>query len=62
MNYFPIFVQAEGLKIIVAGAGSFAEAKIRLILKTPAALEVVAASEPTAAISAWAEEGRLVLT
>ena len=62
MNYFPIFVQAEGLKIVVAGAGSFAEAKIRLILKTPAALEVVAASEPTAAISAWAEEGRLVLT
>lgn len=61
MDYFPIFVKAERLRIVVAGAGSFAEAKIRLLLKTPALLEVFTADEPTVAISAWAEEGRLRL-
>lgn len=61
MNYFPIFVQAKGLEVLVAGSGPFAEAKIRLILKTPASLKVFSPAEPTASIKAWAEEGRLTL-
>ena len=62
MNYLPIFLRSEGLRVVIAGAGPFAEAKIRLILKTPALVHVFSLDEPTPAISQWACEGKLKLS
>ncbi len=42
MNHFPIFLNVEGRRIVVAGGGDAAIAKLRLLLKTTAHLTVVA--------------------
>lgn len=60
MNHFPIFLDMQGRRIILAGGAEAALAKLRLLLKTPARLTVFAAA-PDAQIEAWAEAGKLRL-
>jgi uroporphyrin-III C-methyltransferase/precorrin-2 dehydrogenase/sirohydrochlorin ferrochelatase len=55
MRHFPIFVDMTGQRIVVSGGGEAAVAKLRLLLKTPARIEVFAAA-PCAEVEAWAED------
>ncbi|SFI45916.1 siroheme synthase CysG [Jannaschia pohangensis] len=60
MNHFPIFLALEGRRVLVAGGGDAAVAKLRLLLKTTARITVVAeAFDPV--IEGWATEGRVTL-
>lgn len=58
MDFFPIFLRLEGERILVAGGGAAAVAKLRLLLKTTARIEVHA-EEVDPIIAGWAEAGRL---
>jgi len=60
MRHYPLFLDLRGRKVVVAGAGAVAEAKLRLLLKTEAEL-LVFGRAPSAAVRRWAAEGRLVL-
>jgi uroporphyrin-III C-methyltransferase/precorrin-2 dehydrogenase/sirohydrochlorin ferrochelatase len=60
MRHFPIFLDLAGRRVVLAGGGAEALAKLRLLLKTEARLTVFAAA-PDAAIEGWASEGRLRL-
>ncbi|CTQ51142.1 siroheme synthase CysG [Jannaschia donghaensis] len=60
MNHFPIFLALEGRRILVAGGGDAAIAKLRLLLKTTARITVVA-EDADPLIAQWAAEGRLTL-
>ncbi len=60
MRHFPIFLSVAGRRIVVAGGGEAAIAKLRLLLKTEARISVFAA-EPAPEIEAWAQEDRLTL-
>jgi uroporphyrin-III C-methyltransferase/precorrin-2 dehydrogenase/sirohydrochlorin ferrochelatase len=42
MRYFPIFVDATELNVLIVGAGEVAARKLELVLKTPARIKVVA--------------------
>ncbi|MEO0936935.1 MAG: siroheme synthase CysG [Pseudomonadota bacterium] len=60
MDHFPIFLSTAGRRIVLAGGGKAALAKLRLLLKTEAHLTVFAAdADPQ--IAAWAQEGKLRL-
>ncbi|TCO71656.1 siroheme synthase CysG [Rhodovulum euryhalinum] len=60
MKYFPIFLRVAGLRVAVSGGGAAAVAKLRLLLKTEARIEVYAeTADPL--IASWAAEGRLRL-
>lgn len=62
MDYFPIFLKLKGQKVLVIGSGEDAVAKLRLLLKTSALIEVFAGSAPVdAAITAWHEAGLVAL-
>ncbi|NKB28117.1 MAG: uroporphyrinogen-III C-methyltransferase [Rhodobacteraceae bacterium] len=61
MKHFPIFLNVAGQRIVLAGGSEAALAKLRLLLKTEAQIEVFAKS-PDPQITQWAAEGRLVLT
>jgi uroporphyrin-III C-methyltransferase/precorrin-2 dehydrogenase/sirohydrochlorin ferrochelatase len=61
MRYFPIFVDLDGQRVLVAGGGEQAAQKLRLLLKTSAELVVVAAGAPCAEIEALAARGRIRL-
>ncbi|WP_306119576.1 MULTISPECIES: siroheme synthase CysG [unclassified Roseitalea] len=61
MRHFPIFLNVDGRRVIVSGAGETAVAKLRLLLKTGARIAVFGA-EPVAQVRRWAAEGRLTLT
>jgi uroporphyrin-III C-methyltransferase/precorrin-2 dehydrogenase/sirohydrochlorin ferrochelatase len=61
MRYFPSFVDLRGGSVLVVGARDQAIAKLRLLLRTEAALEVVA-PEADAPVVAWASAGRLTWT
>jgi uroporphyrin-III C-methyltransferase / precorrin-2 dehydrogenase / sirohydrochlorin ferrochelatase len=41
MQYFPVFLKAQSLKVLVVGAGEVGARKLELILKTPAQVTVV---------------------
>lgn len=41
MDYFPIFLDAKKLNVVVVGGGNVAARKIELLLKTPASITVV---------------------
>ncbi|MEN8842101.1 MAG: siroheme synthase CysG [Octadecabacter sp.] len=60
MKHFPIFLAVEGRRIVLAGGGDAALAKLRLVLKTEAKVTVIA---ETAApeIHDWAAQGKLTL-
>ena len=60
MNHFPIFLNIEGRRIVVAGGGDAAIAKLRLLMKTTAHLSVVA-QNPSAEIERLAATGKLRL-
>ena len=58
MKYFPVFLHVAEHRIVVSGGGEAAVAKLRLLLKTEARVEVYAAVvDPL--IRDWAAEGRL---
>ena len=60
MDHFPIFLSTAGQRVVLAGGGDAALAKLRLLMKTRARLFVYAAN-PDAAIRNWAEAGKLTL-
>lgn len=58
MRHFPIYLDTTGARIVVAGGGEAAVAKLRLLLKTEARI-VVHAETPAEEISGWAAQGVL---
>jgi uroporphyrin-III C-methyltransferase/precorrin-2 dehydrogenase/sirohydrochlorin ferrochelatase len=60
MRHYPVFLDLRGRSIVVSGAGEVAVAKLRLLLKTEARIEVYGA-EPVDEVVGWAREGRLWL-
>lgn len=60
MKHFPIFLAVEGRRIVVAGGGETAVAKLRLLLKTEAKLTVIA-KDPVPALRRWSAAGDLRL-
>ncbi|TBX26126.1 siroheme synthase CysG [Nioella sediminis] len=60
MKHFPIFLSVENRRILLSGGGEAALAKLRLLLKTEARVEVFTET-PAPEIAAWADEGRLTL-
>ncbi|SLN14047.1 siroheme synthase CysG [Pseudooctadecabacter jejudonensis] len=60
MKHFPIFLAVEGRRIVLAGGGDAALAKLRLILKTQANITVIAA-DAAPEIHGWADAGKLTL-
>ena len=60
MQYFPVFLDLSGRRVLVAGAGDVAEAKLRLLLKTNAAIEVYG-HQPSPQILKWAADGKIAL-
>jgi uroporphyrin-III C-methyltransferase/precorrin-2 dehydrogenase/sirohydrochlorin ferrochelatase len=60
MKHFPIFVALEGRRVVVSGGGEAALAKLRLLMKTEANLNVIARDADPQIVS-WANEGLLTL-
>lgn len=60
MRYFPVFLSVAGRRIVVAGGGDEAIAKLRLLMKTEADIAVFA-PQPAPEIIGWAEAGRLTV-
>ncbi|MEL7092477.1 MAG: siroheme synthase CysG [Pseudomonadota bacterium] len=60
MNHFPIFLNTAGRRIVLSGGGDAALAKLRLLMKTTAHLNVFA-TNPHADIEKWAAAGKLTL-
>ncbi len=60
MQHFPIFLDLAGARVIVAGGGEAALAKLRLLMKTTARLEVFAA-DPAPELAALDQAGRIVV-
>ena len=60
MKHFPIFLSVENRRILLCGGGDAALAKLRLLLKTEAQLDVFTET-PAPEINAWAAGGRLTL-
>ncbi|MEP3844875.1 MAG: siroheme synthase CysG [Paracoccaceae bacterium] len=61
MDHFPIFVATSGRRIVVSGGADAALAKLRLLMKTSARLNVFA-DRPAPEIIKWASQGKLHLT
>ncbi|MCB1341918.1 MAG: uroporphyrinogen-III C-methyltransferase [Pseudooceanicola sp.] len=60
MEHFPIFVSLAKARVLVSGGGEPALAKLRLLLKTPAAITVFAEGAAPE-IAGWAAAGKLSL-
>jgi uroporphyrin-III C-methyltransferase/precorrin-2 dehydrogenase/sirohydrochlorin ferrochelatase len=60
MQHFPIFIDLDDRRVIVSGGGNAAVAKLRLLLKTNASLQVYATT-PAPEIDAWAANGCLTV-
>ncbi len=60
MRHYPVFIDLRGRRIVVAGAGPVAMAKLRLLMKTEATI-VVYGANPSAPVRTWAAEGRIEL-
>lgn len=60
MRHFPIFLDLRGRRVVLAGGGEAALAKLRLILKSEARVTVFA-SEPAPEIVAWDADRKLRL-
>lgn len=60
MRHFPVFLNLDGRRVIVSGAGETAVAKLRLLLKTRARISVLGA-HPAPIVRQWASESRLTL-
>ncbi|GGL59452.1 siroheme synthase CysG [Wenxinia marina] len=60
MRHYPVFLDLKGRRVVLAGGGETALAKLRLLTKTEARIEVFAA-DPVPALQALADEGRIHL-
>ena len=60
MQHFPIFLAMNGQRIVVSGGGDAALAKLRLLMKTTARIDVFA-TDPVQDIIALADSGALNL-
>lgn len=60
MRHFPVFLDLDGRRVIVSGAGECAVAKLRLILKTNAQISVYG-TDPDHQVRIWAAESKLTL-
>jgi uroporphyrin-III C-methyltransferase/precorrin-2 dehydrogenase/sirohydrochlorin ferrochelatase len=60
MRHYPVFLDMRGRSVVVSGAGATAAAKLRLLMKTEARLEVYGA-DPAPEVRAWAHEGRIAM-
>ncbi|MEM1234185.1 MAG: siroheme synthase CysG [Pseudomonadota bacterium] len=60
MRHFPVYLDTQGRRIVVSGAGDCAVAKLRLLLKTQAEIHVFA-TQPHDIVEGWAKGGRLIL-
>ena len=60
MRHFPIFVDLANQRVLVSGAGETAVAKLRLLLKTDAHIEVYG-QNPADQIRTWADQNRITL-
>lgn len=60
MRHYPVFLDLRGRSIVVSGAGPVAVAKLRLLMKTDARVEVYGA-DPSPEVLGWAREGRIAL-
>ena len=60
MDHFPIFISTKEQRIVLSGGGEAALAKLRLLLKTEARIEVFAEG-PDAQIRQWRDAGKLAL-
>ncbi|MEL6920927.1 MAG: siroheme synthase CysG [Pseudomonadota bacterium] len=60
MRHFPVFMHLDGRRVVVSGAGACAVAKLRLLLKTSAHINVFGIA-PESQVRHWAGEGRIVL-
>jgi uroporphyrin-III C-methyltransferase/precorrin-2 dehydrogenase/sirohydrochlorin ferrochelatase len=58
MRHFPIFLELTAKRVVVAGAGECAVAKLRLVLKTDADIFVYGTS-PALQITQWAAEQKI---
>jgi len=58
MRHFPVFVDLKCQRVVVSGAGETAAAKLRLLLKTEALIEVYG-EDACDDVRAWHDEGRL---
>ena len=59
MRHYPIFLSLSGARVVVAGGGEIALAKLRLLMKTEADIHVYA-PEAREEIAGWAEAGKPV--
>lgn len=60
MQHYPLFLDLKDRRVVIAGGTEAAVAKLRLLMKTPARLEVFAETAE-AEIHAWADTGLLQL-
>jgi uroporphyrin-III C-methyltransferase/precorrin-2 dehydrogenase/sirohydrochlorin ferrochelatase len=60
MRHFPVYVDLRDRTVVVSGAGDVAVAKLRLLMKTEARIEVYGA-DPAPQVQGWARDGRIVL-
>ena len=60
MQHFPIFLAMADARVLLSGGGPAALAKLRLLMKTPARIEVFSA-DPAPEIVTWSRQGRLKL-
>ena len=60
MRHFPVFIDLAGRRVVLAGGGDAALAKLRLLMKTEARITVLAA-DAAPEIAGWAVAGRLTL-
>lgn len=60
MDHFPIFLSLKQKRVVLSGGGEAAKAKLRLLLKTSAKIEVFA-EQPDLEITEWARTKRLRL-
>ncbi len=61
MRHYPVFLDLRGRRIVVSGAGETALAKLRLLIKTEAAIQVFGET-PDENVTALAENGQISLT
>lgn len=61
MRHFPIFLDLNDHRVTVSGSGETAAAKLRLLLKTNAAIFVFG-ENPSPSVKEWAIDGKIVLT
>ena len=60
MRHYPVFLDLDGRRVVVAGAGETAAAKLRLLCKTGARLRVIG-EDPADAVRALADAGAITL-